>query len=72
MNKQQLESKLRGISHEDLRVIVTVVQLPTGALEVITNYEKLPDKIKYLWNAYDDDLRLKTCPTIRLVDAIII
>lgn len=72
MTKQQLEAKLKGVSWDDLRLIVTVVKLPTGAYEVITNYEKLSEKIEYLLNAYDDDLRLKKCQEIKLMDCIIL
>jgi hypothetical protein len=53
-------------------VIITVVKLPTGALEVITNYQELQGKIDYILNAYDDNLCLKTCPQIKLMDCIIL
>ena len=53
-------------------VIITVVKLPTGALEVITNYQELQGKIDYILKAYDDNLCLKTCPQIKLLDCIIL
>jgi hypothetical protein len=55
-----------------LSLIVTVVLLPSGAKEVITNYQRLDEKIKYLMEAYDENLRLKSCPEIQLLDFIIL
>jgi hypothetical protein len=71
MNKQDLINKINKINKEDVRLIITVVLLPSGAYEVITNYEKLQYKIDYLMNAYDEDLRLKTFKDIKLIDCII-
>jgi hypothetical protein len=58
--------------YEEPKLIVTVVKLPTGALEVITNYQELKAKLDYILNAYDDNLCLKTCPQIKLMDCIIL
>jgi hypothetical protein len=63
--------KVSNLGH-GARLIVTVVTLPSGALEVITNYQKLDEKMEYLINAYDDNLVLKSCPQIKLLDCIIL
>lgn len=52
-------------------VLVTVVQLPTGALEVITNHDKLASKIDYLLNAYDDNFVLKANPAVMIVGFVL-
>jgi hypothetical protein len=70
-NKQDLIELIEIIGKENVSLIVTVVLLPTGAREVITNYEKLQEKIDYLLNAYDDNLQLKACSDIKLLDFII-
>lgn len=55
-----------------MSLIVTVVLLPSGAKEVITNSQRLDEKIKYLMEAYDENLHLRSCPEIQLLDCIIL
>lgn len=57
---------------EEPFVLVTVGVLLSGAHEVISNQQKLPEKIEYLKAAYDDDFRLKANPAIRIVGVILI
>jgi len=45
-------------SDAELSLLVTVVKLPTGAHEIITNTEKLHEKVNYLLNTYDDNMCL--------------
>jgi hypothetical protein len=81
MKKQDLTNRIEEILFSglgknvqltnDFTLLVTVVRLPSGALETIVNYQNLPEKIQYLINAYDDDLKLKTCPEIQLIDFIL-
>jgi hypothetical protein len=54
------------------RVLVTVVKLPNDALEVITNREKLQDKIDYYLTAYDKHFRLKANPQVQIVGFILL
>lgn len=54
------------------KLIVTVVKLPTGALETLVNNSELKAKLEYIMNAYDENLCLKTCPDIKLMDCIIL
>lgn len=53
-------------------LIVAVVQLPSGAREVITNSEHIPEKLEYYMNAYDDQFRLKANPEVKIVGIMII
>lgn len=68
--KQEFLAKSKAIGTPQL--LVTVVQLPTGALEVIQNTQQLDTKITYLSDAYDDDFKLNNNPNVRIVDFILI
>jgi hypothetical protein len=54
------------------RLVVVAVQLPTGAVETITNTEYIPEKIGYYQNAYDDKFRLKANPEVKIVGYMIV
>ncbi|WP_078428776.1 hypothetical protein [Alkalihalobacterium alkalinitrilicum] len=62
------ETKSKG----GLRLLVVAVQLPSGAIETITNTENIVDKVGYYWNAYDDEFRLKVNPDVRIVGYMIV
>jgi hypothetical protein len=49
------------------RYLVAAVQLPTGAVELITNTQYIPSKIEYYLKAYDDEFKLKTNPAIQII-----
>lgn len=53
-------------------VLATAVKLPTGAVELITNTQFIPEKIQYLRDAYDDDFRLKNNPNIQIVGYMLV
>ena len=53
-------------------LLVICVQLPTGAKEVITNIEKLQDKVNYIIGAYDEDLTLKGCNQVKILDWMVV
>lgn len=42
------------------------IQMPTGEIETIIN-PNIKAKIEYINRAYDEDLRLRTCPDIYIV-----
>lgn len=73
MKKDKLLAKIDKLNQEDrcLKVVVTIVKLPSGALEVIVNTDNLNDKLNYIINAYDDDLKLKSNQDIAIVDYLI-
>lgn len=74
LTREKIIKKVENLdkNQQPLSLIVTVVKLPTGALEVISNTQSLNEKIKYILSAYDDNLRLKTCKDIELLDCIIL
>lgn len=49
------------------RVIALAIKMPDGNIELIIN-NNIAEKLKYIDKAYDDDLRLKTCPDIQIVN----
>lgn len=52
--------------------IVTAVKLPTGAIEIAVNDKNIVEKIDYILNAYDDDMRLKTNTDIVMQNIMIV
>ena len=53
-------------------VLVVAVKLPSGAIEVITNTQNIEEKLKYYYEAYDDDFRLKTNTVIKVVGFMVV
>lgn len=74
LTREKIIKKVEDLDkkQQPLSLIVTVVKLPTGALEVIVNTKFLVEKVNYILHAYDEKLRLKTCKDIELVDCIIL
>ncbi len=52
--------------------IVTAVKLPNGAIELATNTSNIAEKIDYILEAYDDDMRLKTNIEIQMTNLMIV
>jgi len=52
--------------------LVTAVRLPTGAVEIAVNTENLDEKLHYIARSYDDEMRLKTSPFVRMIDIMVI
>jgi hypothetical protein len=52
--------------------IVTAVKLPTGAIELAVNNKNIPDKIDYILNAYDDEMRLKANTAIEMQNIMVV
>lgn len=52
--------------------IVTAVKLPTGAIELAVNDKRIYDKICYILDAYDEDMRLKTNPDIVMQNVMVV
>ena len=52
--------------------IVTAVKLPTGAIELAVNNENIAEKIDYILEAYDDQMRLKTNPDIIMTQIMVV
>ena len=52
--------------------IVTAVKLPTGAIELAVNNENIAEKIDYILEAYDDQMRLKTNPDTIMTQIMVV
>lgn len=52
--------------------IVTAVKLPTGAIELAVNHDKILEKIDYILGAYDEDMRLKTNPEVEMKNLMVV
>jgi hypothetical protein len=71
--RKQVEIALDGVKKgASLRYVVAAVELPTNAVELITNTEQLESKLQYYWDAYDDEMRLKTNDAISIIGMLIV
>lgn len=52
--------------------IITAVKLPTGAIEVAVNNQGIKEKIEYILEAYDEDMRLKTNTDIVMQNIMVV
>ena len=52
--------------------IVTAVKLPTGAIELAVNNENIAEKIDYILEAYDAQMRLKTNQDIIMTQIMVV
>ena len=72
---EEIEALERG---EDVKEIftpsylITAVKLPTGAIELAINNENIVEKIDYILEAYDEDMKLKTNPEISMSNMMIV
>lgn len=52
--------------------LVTAVKLPSGAIELAVNNTAIKEKIDYILEAYDEDMRLKTNPAIEMQQLMVV
>lgn len=52
--------------------LVTAVKLPAGAIELAVNTENIADKIRYILDAYDEDMKLKTNPAVIMQQIMVV
>lgn len=52
--------------------LITAVELPTGAIELAVNNQNIADKIDYILEAYDDNMRLKTNTSIVMQNIMVV
>jgi len=73
-NKLTLKEQLLAVAEtiKEPKVLVVAVQLPTGAIEIITNTTNIDAKLEYYTTMYDDEFRLLTNPNVRIVGAMIV
>ena len=74
-----LRQILACMTHEDEgdevfepQYIVTAVKLPTGAIEIAMNNTCIKEKIEYILEAYDEDMRLKTNTDIVMQNVMVV
>ena len=76
IRKATLKDTFDMVAHEKVSegytVLVTACKLPSGAIEVAVNNDKLKEKVDYITGAYDKDFRLKTNPKVQIVDFILV
>ncbi len=73
-SKLTLKEQLLAVAEtiEEPKVLVVAVELPTGAIEIITNTSNIDAKLEYYTTMYDDEFRLLTNPNVRIVGAMIV
>ena len=74
ISKLTLKEQLIAVAEtiKEPKVLVVAVQLPTGAIEIITNTTNIDAKLEYYTTMYDDEFRLLTNPKVRIVGAMIV
>ena len=72
MNKNDFLNKANAIGASKINWLVVAIKMPNGAIELISNSHGIEDKIAYYKKAYDDNLHLKTCPDIHIIDFMIV
>lgn len=51
---------------------ITAVRLPSGAIELAVNTTEIVEKIDYILEAYDEEMRLKTNTEIRMEQLMVV
>ena len=70
--RQRFEEDIKAFHERLPEVLIAVIQLPTGAKEIITNTTHIEEKIHYYLDKYDYQFRLKTCPEVKIVGIILV
>lgn len=55
-----------------VRSIVVAIQLPSGAVEIITNYEDLENKYMYYLETYNENMVMYKNENIRIINWMIL
>lgn len=69
---KQIKKAIEGEEGFKPSYIVTAVKLPTGAIELAVNNSGIVEKIDYILEAYDDDMRLKTNTEVQMQNLMIV
>ena len=54
------------------KYLVTAAKLPSGAIELAVNTDNIPEKIDYILEAYDEEMRLKTNPNVVMQNVMVV
>lgn len=52
--------------------LIVAIELPTGAIEVITNTSLIGSKANYYLTAYDEEFRLKANPDVKVINYMLL
>lgn len=52
--------------------LVTATKLPSGSIELAVNTDKISEKIDYILAMYDEEMRLKSSPSVRMVQLMVV
>lgn len=66
------EEKEVGLEAFKPTYLVTAAKLPTGSIELAINTDNIAEKIGYILEAYDEDMRLKTNPDIVMQNIMVV
>ena len=55
-----------------VRAIVVAIQLPSGAVEIITNYEDLENKYMYYLETYDSNMVMYKNENIKIINWMVL
>lgn len=55
-----------------VKAIVVAIQLPSGSVEIITNYEDLENKYLYYLETYNEDMKKYENSDVRVIDWMIL
>ena len=69
---KQIKKAIEGEEGFKPTYIVTAVKLPSGAIELATNCSGIAEKIDYILEAYDEEMRLKTNTEIQMQNLMIV
>lgn len=56
----------------EYKALVVAIELPSGAIEIISNTEYINNKADYYIQNYDNDFRLKANPDVRVVGYMVV
>jgi hypothetical protein len=54
------------------QVIVVAVQLPTSAIDIISSFVQLDEKMAYYMSSYNDDLELINNTKVKILDWMVL
>ena len=74
ISKLTLKEQLIAVAEtiKEPKVLVVAVQLPTGAIEIITNTTNIDAKLEYYTTMYDDEFKLRANPKVKVIGAMIV
>ena len=69
---EQVQGCMEGENAFEPSYIITAVKLPTGAIELAVNDKFIKEKIAYILEAYDEEMRLKTNTAVQMQNIMVV